>query len=118
FESLNPIKIKDFEIYIENLPFLNLKTLKKVSDRIFLKNKEKKFSFLIGEEKGRVVFFTRIGKELIPYIKAKEIVKKFCDFTGAKGGGDEEKGEGGGGDRNKIKEGIEILIKKIREKIK
>ncbi len=118
YESLNPLKFNDFEIYIDNLPFCNLKILKKISDRIFLKNKENKIVFLVGEDKGKITFFSRVGKNIISFIKANEIIKEFTKFVGGGGGGNEERGEGGGGDKSKVKEGIENVIKKIKEEIK
>jgi|Deesub1362A_J573_1020465.scaffolds.fasta_scaffold00043_108 alanyl-tRNA synthetase len=115
FENIEPVKINEFEIYLEDFPYLNVNILKKISDRIFLKQGKNRILLLAGEEKGKPVFFARVGENAINLVKARELVKEFGKFIGGGGGGNDEKAEGGGGKREKIKEGFDLMRKKLEE---
>ncbi len=117
FESINPLKINEFEIYLENFSSLNMNILKKISDRVFLKQGKNRILILTGEEKGKPVFFARVGENAVNLVKARELVSEFGKFIGGGGGGNDEKAEGGGGKKDKVKEGLEFIRKKIEGKI-
>ncbi len=100
------VLLKEFDSY-------SMDMLRSISDSVRQKQKSA-IVVLASAFPGRLIFLITVTDDLVKQgVSAKEIAQAFTGVVGGKGGGRENKAEGGGKDPSKIKEGFEAVQRLI-----
>ncbi|MFC1571896.1 alanine--tRNA ligase, partial [Candidatus Margulisiibacteriota bacterium] len=103
------IEVKGVKVLLKDFQDLNMQMLRTISDTV--RNKVKScIVVLVSAVSGRLIFLITVTSDLVGQgYSANKIAGVFAPLIGGKGGGKDEKVEGGGKDASKITEAFEAV---------
>jgi len=110
----NSVSIAGVKVIASEIQLDSQKTLREVGDRL-RDNLGSGVAVLGGSINGKAAFLAVVTADLIPRIKAGDIIKKVAALVGGKGGGRADMAQAGGPMVDKLREALKTVPDVVRQ---